>query len=287
MRTLFMLAILLGIQPLTAVFAETTGPKKGTLIVMGGGGQQTEIWKRFLALSGGENAKIVIIPTANEDTGIAGDETAGSLQKLGAKQVTTLHTRDPKEADTEKFVEPLRTATGVWIGGGRQWRLADAYLNTRVVTELKALLERGGVIGGTSAGATIQGDFLVRGDTKGNELMEGDHLVGFGFIRNVAIDQHILRRNRQFDLLPVIEKHPELLGIGIDENTAIVVQGDQFEVIGASYVAITDAKQWQDPNSTSPNHAATKGKFYLLSRGERFDLKTRRVVPSEKLETAP
>ena len=201
--------------------------------------------------------------------------------------MTTLHTRDPKEADTERFVEPLRTATGVWLGGGRQWRLADAYLKTRVVTEINALLERGGVIGGTSAGASIQGDFLVRGDTKGNELMEGDHLAGFGFVQNAAIDQHILRRNRQFDLLPVIEKHPELLGIGIDENTAIVVQGDQFEVIGASYVAITDAQQWQSQSSTSPNHAAAKGKFYLLSRGERFDLKTRRVVPSAKRETAP
>lgn len=279
------IAIMLEMLSLSALFAQTTGPKKGTLVIMGGGGQQTEIWKRFIALSGGENAKIVVIPTANEDAGIAGDKTAEALQKLGAKQATVLHTRDPKEADTEKFVEPLRTATGVWIGGGRQWRLADAYLKTRVVKELHALLERGGVIGGTSAGATIQGDFLVRGDTKGNEVMEGDHLTGFGFIQNVAIDQHILRRNRQFDLLPVIEKHPQLLGIGIDENTAIVVQGDQFEVIGASYVAITDARQWQSQEATSPNRAAKKGKFYFLSRGERFDLNTRRILPPANRDT--
>jgi cyanophycinase len=159
-------------------------------------------------------------------------------------------------------VKPIAAARGVFFTGGRQWRLADAYLNTRTQRELQQLLDRGGVIGGSSAGATILGSFLVRGDTKGNELMIGDHLTGFGFLKNSAIDQHLLRRNRQFDLIEVIEKHPTLLGIGIDENTAVVVEGDRFDVIGQGYVAIYDGKNVIPP----------AGRFYFLAPGDRFDL---------------
>lgn len=257
---------------------ETIGPAKGSLVIIGGGGMPPEIWKRFIDLAGGDDSKIVVIPTAEEDDDIADDKTIEKLASLGVNHATSLHTRDPKEADSEKFVEPLKTATGVWLGGGRQWRFADAYLNTRTQKELFAVLERGGVIGGSSAGATIQGSFLVRGDTQGNELIEGDHTAGFGFLKDSAIDQHILRRNRQFDLIPLIESHPQLLGIGIDESTAIVVQGDQFEVIGASYVAITDHDQWTSDGHTSPNDAAQKGKIFFLGHGDRFDLSTRRIV---------
>ena len=265
--------------PLHLVAAPVSaGPEKGALVIVGGGTVTPEIWKRFIALAGGANAKIVIVPTAQEDTTIDSDKTAQQLKELGVKNVILLHTRDPKEADTEKFALPLRTATGVWFTGGRQWRIADAYLNTRTQTEFNAVLERGGVIGGTSAGATIQGSFLVRGDTKGNELMEGGHLVGFGFLKNAAIDQHILRRNRQFDLIPVIEAHPGLLGIGIDESTAIVVQGDHFEVLGDSYVAIHNAAASAEEREKSPNHAATRGKFYFVGHGERFDLNKRVVL---------
>ena len=135
----------------------------------------------------------------------------------------------------------------MFFGGGRQWRLADAYLNTRTHTELLALLDRGGVISGSSAGASIMGSFLVRGDTETNTRMMGDHLVGFGLLKNVGIDQHLLRRNRHFDLIEVIEAHPELLGIGLDEDTAIVVEGDRFEVIGQSYTAIYDNQRQIPP----------------------------------------
>ena len=138
-----------------------------------------------------------------------------------------MHTRDRKVADTEAFVKPIRAARGVFFNGGRQWRLADSYLNTLTHKELNALLARDGVIGGSSAGASILTSFMVRGDTKSNEKMIGDHTVGLGFLKNAAVDQHLLRRNRQFDMLEVIDKYPELLGIGLDENTAIVVEGDR------------------------------------------------------------
>jgi len=105
----------------------------------------------------------------------------------------------------------------------------------------------------------------VRGDTRGNEIMVGEFTRGFGFLANSAIDQHILKRNRQFDLIPIVEKFPELLGIGIDEDTAIVVTGDQFEVIGQSYVTIHDRNKIVPP----------AGSFYFLAPGDKFDLRTR------------
>jgi len=105
----------------------------------------------------------------------------------------------------------------------------------------------------------------VRGDSETNTVMMGDHEVGLGFLKGVGIDQHLLMRNRQFDMLEVIEAHPELLGIGIDENTAIVVSGDSFEVLGQGYVAIYDHGAMLDSG----------GRFYFLAPGDRFDMVTR------------
>jgi cyanophycinase len=181
--------------------------------------------------------------------------------------VTVRHTRDRNVANSDEFVAPIRKARAVWFPGGRQWRLADAYLDTRTELELHALLDRGGVIGGTSAGATIQGSYLVRGDTRNNTIMIGDHVKGFGFLKNVAIDQHLLARNRHFDLIPVIERNPQLLGIGLDEDTAIVVTGDTFEVVGRSVVAIYDNQRT----------LANEGRFYFLRNGDTYDLKTRQA----------
>lgn len=248
--------------------AQDVGPKSGALVVVGGGLRDQAIVKRFLELAGGVDAPIVVIPTAGEEDQY--DQSWGGLAQLkqaGARNLTVLHTRDPRVADTPAFVTPLKTARGVFFPGGRQWRLADSYLNTLTQTELQNVLARGGVIAGTSAGATILGSYLVRGDTRNNTIMMGDHQAGFGFVRNVAVDQHLLRRNRQFDLLTVIDKHPELLGIGLDENTAIVVRGDTAEVIGQSYVAIYD------------NHhpAEAPGPFYFLQPGDRFNLNTRQA----------
>jgi cyanophycinase len=245
------------------------GPSKGTLVIVGGGMKDSAIIKRFLELAGGADAPMVLIPTAGGDAQY--DQFwSGALQfkEAGATNLTVLHTTSRAEADSEEFVRPIQKARAVFFGGGRQWHLADSYLNTRTHRELNALLERGGVIGGSSAGATIQGSFLARGDTRGPDIMIGDHLEGLGFLRNVAIDQHLLKRNRQFDLIEVVEKYPQLLGIGIDEDTAIVVQGDSFEVIGQSYVAIYD----------NQHHMKSGGKFYFLTRGDRFDLKRREAT---------
>jgi cyanophycinase len=264
------LALLIVLTSSTHVWAQATGPDRGSLVIVGGGTLTgTGIFERFLDLAGGGDELIVVIPTAGEDD--AYDNSWEGLRQLrasGARRLRVLHTRDRKVADMPDFVSPLREAHGVWFPGGRHWRLADAYLNTRTQRELEALLARGGVIGGTSAGATILGSFMVRGDTKGNELMVGDHVDGFGFIKGVTIDQHLLKRNRQFDLIPVIESKPELLGVGLDESTAIVVRRNAFEVIGKSYAVVYDAQRTLDSG----------GQFYFLAPGDKYDLTKREAM---------
>lgn len=247
------------------------GPARGTLIVAGGGKLTPEIWDRFVELAGGDDARIVVIPGASGNDSFPSDW--GGLEPLrnsGATNITVLHTRDRAVADDEQFVAPLKTATGVWIPGGRQWRLTDAYLDTRTHAELTALLARGGVIGGTSAGASVQASYMVRGAPEGNHvMMASGHEEGFGFLRNVAVDQHLITRGREQDLLQVLAVHPDLLGIGIDESTAIIVHGDTARVIGSSKVAIYDVR---DPEARP---------FYFIEPGTRFDLAARRVLPGQ------
>jgi cyanophycinase len=258
----------LGVGP---VVAQQVGPQRGALVIVGGAMRDPTILSRFIELAGGPSAPIVVIPTAGGGEYDQFYPGLRAFREAGASDLTVLHTTDRDEADTERFVAPLRRARGVWFPGGRQWRLVDAYLGTRVQTELAAVLDRGGVVGGSSAGATILGSYLVRGDTGTNTVMMGDHEVGFGFLRDSAIDQHLLQRNRQFDLIEVIEAHPTLLGIGLDEDTAIVVRGDQFEVIGKSYVAIYDHERVLDSG----------GRFYFLRAGDRYDLAARQAYRVE------
>src|SRR6266516_2733264 len=225
-----------------AACVASIGPSHGTLLIVGGGTLGGEIEQRFIQLAGGVEAPMIFIPTA-EDGEPRATATNNFLARAGVKHVTLLHTRDRKVADSEAFVKPLRAARGVWFEGGRQWRLVDSYLNTRTEKELFGVLKRGGVIGGSSAGATIQGSYLVRGAREGNTLMMAPgYERGMAFLKKSAIDQHVIARHREDDLIPVIAKHPELLGIGLDEGTAIVVEGNRFEVIGKSQVFIHDAK---------------------------------------------
>ena len=255
--------------------AQTSGPERGSLVIVGGGMQDLGILVRFGELAGGLDAPIVVIPTAGGADNY--DQSWQGLQQFrdaGLTNITLLHTYDPAVADTDAFAGAIQQAQGVWFTGGRQWQLADAYMNTKVHEALWDLLNRDGVIGGSSAGATILGSYLARGDTSGNTIMMGDHEEGLGFIKNVAIDQHLLRRNRHFDLIEIIEEKPELLGIGLDENTAIIVQNNKFEVIGQSYVAIFDHNRMLDSG----------GKFYFLRIGDQYDLLSRQALRTQTAE---
>lgn len=256
---------------------ETHGPASGSLLIAGGGMLSDTIINRFINLAGGIDARFVVIPTAAGDS--VYDESAGNLlRSRGVKNITILHTADRDTANSERFVKPITEAGGVWFGGGRQWHLVDSYLGTLTEKALRDLLDRGGVIGGSSAGATVQGSFLVRGDTKNNQIMMGDHKAGMAFVSCIAIDQHVLARGRQFDMYEVLKANPGILGIGIDENTAVVVKADTMEVIGASYVLIYDGTYWSREGGELKNLPPKDIIFYMLRKGDRYDLHERKVL---------
>jgi cyanophycinase len=249
----------------------TIGPASGALFIHGGGVLTRAQIDEFIQLGGGVDAPFIIIPTAypGEDWN-DGYVAKSFLTRAGVKNLRVLHTRDREIANSAAFVEPLLTAKGVWIDGGRQWRLADAYLGTRTQAELQNVLARGGVIGGSSAGATIQGSYMVRGAPEGNHIMmAAGHEEGLGFLKNAAIDQHVIARKRERDLLDVIAAHPALLGIGLDEGTAIVVRGNQARVIGQSKMLLY-ARDIAAPNATEP--------FLKFAAGQTVDLARRAIV---------
>ena len=209
----------------------------GSLVIVGGGGLPKEIVDKFISLAGGQNAHIVILPTAVPPEMAARAEIPDFLEKADVASVIMLPQMGVDAVSDPQFKDALEKATGVWFGGGRQWNFVDAYDGSEAVRLFHNVLRRGGVIGGSSAGATIQGEFLVRGHPLGNTVMMAEgYQRGFAFLPAAAIDQHFSQRRRQDDLISVIEKHPKLLGIGIDEATALVVQGNKGEVLGKNAV---------------------------------------------------
>ena len=207
--------------------------KSGALVIVGGGGIPDSLRDKFMALAGGKAAKLVVIPTA----GHAADrkeEEEGYLQpwrKYSPASLTLVHTRSRAKADGPEFARPIALATAVWFSGGDQVELVAPYLGTAVEREFKALLKRGGVIGGTSAGAAVMSDVMIEG---GNPKAQVGR--GFGFVTNAVCDQHFLRRSRINRLLGVLAERPNLIGIGVDEGTGFVLEGDKWSVVGRSYV---------------------------------------------------
>jgi cyanophycinase len=205
----------------------------GTLMLCGGGRLPDEILDRFVELAGGRRARIVVIPTANP----APEEAAGRAVELWRARrvgaVHVLHTRSRATADDPDFVRPLTEATGVWLVGGRQSRLAEVYVETAVERQLKAVLDRGGVVAGTSAGASAMTRVMIAGGRTEPSLGRGLDLVP-----GAVVDQHFLRRNRTKRLFAALARHDDLIGFGIDEGTALVIHGPghQLSVLGGSYV---------------------------------------------------
>ena len=286
--TALMLVALLSL-PSYAQEVPEYGPAKGTLLIVGGGTlDRTGIFEKFIELAGGPDKKFVIVPTAGGNKNADGsirpykeEDVLKTWRGLGLKNVVMLHTHDPKVANTEEFVKPLKDADAVWFIGGRQWNLVDSYADTLTQREFNKVLERGGVIAGTSAGATIQGQFLVRGAVQDNEVIiapEPEHHAGFAFLKRSAIDQHINTRNRWDDIIPLIKQYPELLGIGLSEKTSISVRGDRFEVFGVWKVAVHDNTRvyqpWEKP-------------YFVLSNGDVYNMKTRKIEKLGNGASAP
>jgi len=232
-------------------------PSRGWLLLEGGGRLSgTEIPSRFVALAGGPSRHIVVISTAISDTEYAPSRVARceirSAEIFVVPHVTCLEARDRAEANSPTFVAAVREADGVWFYGGDEERYVDRYVGTAAVQAFRDVLDRGGVLGGTSAGAMILASYIPARDSLA--------VSAFEFLPHATIAPHYTQRHYEAELRRDLERHPGLRGIGIDEATAIVVHGHEFEVIGGGTVTVVD-------------HHVT-----VLTRGQRFDLQRGTIV---------
>lgn len=261
-----------GLAPATDAQAPRVGPNRGTVVVVGGGTMGPEIYRTFIEAAGGPEALIVIVPNAGgaESYPQDGPGTRG-WKAAGARNLFTFFTKDRKVADSDSFVAVLKRAGGVWFEGGRQFRLVDAYAGTKTEVAFREVLARGGVVGGSSAGASILGDFLVRGAPSNNNFIMHypGYEKGFAYLRNTGVDQHVVARDRLADFADsLLPKFPTLLGISEDEGTAWVIRGDTGTIIGKSKGFVYGGKDPNDPDTP----------LLTLHPGDRYDLGARRVM---------
>ena len=236
---------------------ELTSSVPGTLVICGGGDMPVHILNRFVEVAGGPQARIVVVTTASETADTAEVETDLEFWRgLNLAGLDVLHTRSRDTANDPDFTKPLVDATGIWFMGGKQSWLTDTYLDTVTEQLIHAVLKRGGVIGGESAGAAIMSPVMIRQGDKQPEVGKG-----FGFLPGTVIDQHFIARNRQDRLMNVLSKNPGMVGLGIDEGTALIVQGRRISVLGDSQVVAC--------LSPSSNRSA---KLRMLEAGAEADL---------------
>jgi cyanophycinase len=185
---------------------------------------------------------------------------------------------DAAQADTDGFVRPLLNAGGVFLPGGRQWRLIDAYKYTQTEDQLWKVLERGGVVAGTSAGAAVMASYMPRGDPSGSNQFIADrewYQHGFGFVSNIAIDNHVTARGRENAMYEAMNDrlaNRKLLGLGLNENTMAIVKGRYFQVQGDrgpdSQVRVYDCSNIGEFETCSFENAP----YVTLSEGNWYDL---------------
>jgi cyanophycinase len=260
---------------LTAAHLNEATPKKESctgVYVVTSGGDQIDAYFRNLA----GRSNFVFIPTAapfltskrgvvwNPDREKNRELFVNELkERFGVPTLDILHTRSRDTANTERFAAMIRNADTVWISGGLVGLLADAYLDTRVMSELRYLIRRGGILVGESAGAMILGSYIVRGNPEQPILMAEGHDRGFGFLENIVINPHLTDFERENELTIVVNRYPHLLGLGVDDDTALVVRGDVAQVVGSGRVAVYDHQK----------HGERK--YSWLKAGDKLDLVSR------------
>ena len=246
----------------------TPNVDRGALLIIGGGGVTDDMIDSFIEAAGGKEANLVVLPTAMDDRTARRSGIPPFLEDKQVKSITILPQRWRDEINSPTFRAALKNATGIWFGGGRQWRFVDAYENTEAIELFNDVLERGGIIAGSSAGASIQAEYMVRGDPLGNQVVMAEgYERGFGFLKGVAIDQHLTQRNRLDDLRSVVKRFPQLLGIGLDESTGILVRNSKAVVLGDNAVFFLD------PDADAESR---------LEAGEIYNLATRKIIKSDQ-----
>ena len=252
----------------------------GPLFIIGGASKPREMLERLRDLAGGSTARIVVVPAASTDPDLAGRLFVEQMEEVGAEGlVVTARTRD--EALERSAVEQVAAADAVYFTGGDQSRLRDVLWGTEFLEAVWALHRRGGVVAGTSAGAAIMGPRMLTGEEAA--VPEGeDHfarlrpdvvetLEGFGFWPEAVVDQHFLARRRNNRLLSVVLDQPELLGVGVDESTAVVVREGALEVVGVGNVVVYDARGAEvRADGSGDLHRARGVVVHVLGPGDRW-----------------
>jgi cyanophycinase len=262
---------------------------RGHLLIVGGGPIPDAILQRFVALAGAGQARIVVLPMASEDPD-AGSELTEDFRKLGASAERIVLTHE--QADTEAAAKRLEGVTGIWFGGGDQVRLTGALRGTRTEEAIKERFRAGAVVGGTSAGAAVMSSPMITGDEKkpgGDRPLAKDSpdawitiaredvttVEGFDLIQGAIVDQHFVRRRRNNRLLSVVLEHPERIGVGIDESTALEVAPDgTWQVLGASVAVVFDARGARITPPSAKVLGTAGVRLSVLPEGSRFDPRT-------------
>jgi len=253
----------------------------GHLMLVGGGEKPRAAMEKFVELAGGKDAPIVVIPTASEEPDTNEYYTNLFKKDYGSTDVAVLPIKTKADANLPELVAAAKRARGIFFGGGDQVRIINALAGTPVLDALREAWRKGAVVGGTSAGLACQSEIMITGEgdfkvirTKSVEVMEG-----LGFVRkDVIVDQHFIARQRQNRLISLILEHPDHLGVGVDEDTAIWVRPDDtFEVIGTGSVMVFDPK-----GAAVHRSAAAEGKELLGIHNMRMHI----VLPGEVFNLA-
>jgi len=283
MKKLLLLTFIMLLIITSNNFAQT----KGKLVIVGGV-QTDEIVAKFVELAGGKDSKIIVIPNAGSNPVKWSKVQVGEFEELGAKADFLSFTRET--ADDESNLEKMYWANAVFFLGGDQSDLTRDMLGTKLLEKVFDIYNNGGVVGGSSAGAAVMSEVMITG----NELVNKDSTVsfvtiekgnvevktGFGFLKNVIIDQHFLKRKRHNRTISTVIEHRNLLGVAIDESTSIIVYPDDtFEVYGSYQVLVYDPTQSDNiREDKNGNLGISDMKLHVLISGDKFDLKNKEVI---------
>jgi len=270
-------------------FLHAANKSKGYLFIIGGGHRSETMMRRFIELANqSNNPKIVIFPMASGSPEESGQSMVEEFKEIGITDVE-YHVLSREQALQEENKKIFDNVSCVYFTGGDQSRLTKALVDTPIHKKLLEIYEKGGVIGGTSAGAAVMSEIMITGDEKREveeghafEKIQADNIVttpGFGFVRTAIIDQHFVARRRHNRLVSLVAEHPKLLGIGIDESTAIIVKPDEtFEVLGEQNVIVYDASKAKMDILTSQIISGFHMIMHILKPGDEFDLKTKNPI---------
>jgi cyanophycinase len=260
---------------------------RGYLMPIGGAedkGRNPRILSRFVEICGGEKARLMIIPTASQlqDTG---SMYADLFLDLGAERALFTEINERSDCDDELLLEEMDNATGIFVTGGNQLRLSGILGGTPVGQRLRRLNAEGIPIAGTSAGAAMMSQHMIVGGASGTSPKEdGVNLApGLGLTNTAIIDQHFSQRDRLGRLLTALSYNPFLIGVGVDEDTAFLIDGDNHcEVIGSGVVTILDASQLSHSSRSSAESGAPLSlvdiRLHVLAEGCEYNLETREVT---------